>query len=195
MSNKDCSVNTEVFESFLRSEVIPHVEKMRHYYLSHVKRGRSFAYQWGKVFEEYGEVVQAMMEERFWSKNRPVLYPQARGTFQSECADLVLALCLAHVVSASRRDIAVRDTSLRCLDEASFRNLLLYAVSDARTRDILFILWLYFYENGDDLIRHIKSRMKFNEEEKAKARAIKIKETVARRNRAITGGSKRANRT
>lgn len=145
------------FVARLNTEIYPQVKKLRLLYLKDINNFNRVWYQTAKFTEEVSEFSVALIENN--SCGGKYTYPDIRGTYESEAADVILSgvlLCIVMGIQVNERykseieDIAVATSSL--LQWAS-----LAEVSKVfnRTYNIL-------HDRNIDLFEHVRCRLCFN---------------------------------
>ena len=145
------------FVERLNTEIYPQVKKLRLLYLKDINNFNRVWYQTAKFTEEVSEFSVALIENK--SCGGKYKYPDIRGTYESEAADVILSgilLCVVMGIQVNERytseieDIAVATSSM--LQWAS-----LAEVSKVfnRTYNIL-------HDRNIDLFEHVRGRLCFN---------------------------------
>lgn len=118
--------------------------------------GTQTVYQQGKMIEEIGEFIQAV-GTRNWRLGKP--YPEARGTIESEAADVVIATCAYAALTnraTSCRPSYIHSTEVMLSD-------LLRAAHEDDPAKVISVIYEFILKSGADMVKEVDERIRYNE--------------------------------
>lgn len=156
------------FVDRLNSEILPHVFNMRLAYLKSIPSCNRIWYQGAKFSEEVAEFSVALIENN--SCNGSYNYPDIRGTYESEAADVILSGILLCVVSG----ISVNERYTSEVEDVAFATTqLLQWASTAEVSKVFNRVYNILAYRGIDLLEHVKCRLRFNKKLLANDKKVK----------------------
>lgn len=147
------------FTTLLASNVLPSVDKIRIKYLKRIECSKRVCYQAGKVLEEVGELLQAIAEENGCKGS--FVYPNIRGTVESEAADVVLSTLLLSLLTAEK-PFSVRYSTPVLQDTWVIVDRLMECAARQDVRRIISTVFFYCEIHNIDLYAHVVARLRFN---------------------------------
>ena len=148
----------EDFVDYLNKEIIPELVPLRKHYFGKIDFKNRTAFQTAKFIEEVGEFAQAFYERN--SCGWDIVYPEIRGTLESEAADVILSGCLLAVVwNHSIQVVPKREVLLD--DEDYFVSTLFEDAARARISVVIRNIYSLLHKRCD-IARHVKVRLAFN---------------------------------
>lgn len=143
----------------VKNGIAPVIREHQKHYLRDIHKTKQLHYQQGKVIEEIGEMVQALVAGNFASKSYSS-YEDIRGTFESEASDVVIAAISYLLIAGRKLEYAVAD--LFNNDAEVFLYQCVRTVGDDSFTKLIAIIFAFFEATDRNIAAHVFSRLQFN---------------------------------